>query len=292
MTINNVKTLVEAELAGYSQFSTWRKAPTQTTAATYWFDLAMSPGNPSPNYYASAPNVSVALSRSENGGLNHGGNVSPSKKFLTEFCALGTTPATVVPLPMMLCDYLMYYPFVDMSVMDFQDLDNQATITRYTDGEGVQIMAVVVAPPLGSGNPRFQVRYTNSDGVTDRLTRWVATGTQTVNGTIISSGSPITNTNVSTVGPFLPLEPGDKGVRSIEQVNFIDVDVGLVTFVLVKPLASFQLREITAAVETNFLMHKGVLPQIEDDAYLNLICCPAGTLAAGQIHGYLKTVWS
>lgn len=294
MTVSSVQALVEAELAGQTSFRTWRKAPTQATAASYWSDLSMSPGNPSPNYYAAAPNISVALARSTDGGIDHGGDVSPAVKHLTEFCVMGITPATLVPLPLVLCDYLLYYPFLDMSTTDWQELTNNVALPRYADGAGVQMIAVIVAPTLGSGNPRFQVRYTNSAGVSGRETVWFSTGIQTVNGTLITTGSPIINTGTPTVGPFLPLAPGDKGVRSIEAVNFIDADVGLISLVLVKPLATIQLRGIDAPVEKRFLMDNGgVCPVIEDDAYLNLLCSTSGgTVAAGSLHGYIKTVWN
>lgn len=74
-------------------------------------------------------------------------------------------------LPRILCDYLLYYPFVDMSIAggEFQPMVNDtASLTRYTDGEGVQIMAVEVASQIGSS--QFYVTYTNQDGVAGRVT--------------------------------------------------------------------------------------------------------------------------
>lgn len=82
MTIQNTQQLVEAELAGKSQFFTFRKQPNQTTANGIWFDLSLSPGNPVPNYYAAAPNVAIALAQSTDGGIYHGGAVAPESKFV------------------------------------------------------------------------------------------------------------------------------------------------------------------------------------------------------------------
>ena len=54
------------------------------------------------------------------------------------------TAANAVPNYVMMLDYLLYYPFVDMSVTDAQPLVNTVTLPRYTSGVGVQIMAVQV----------------------------------------------------------------------------------------------------------------------------------------------------
>lgn len=97
MTIQNTQQLVEAELAGKSQFFTFRKQPNQTTANGIWFDLSLSPGNPVPNYYAAAPNVAIALAQSTDGGIYHGGAVAPESKFVKTI-GMQVGSATAVPV--------------------------------------------------------------------------------------------------------------------------------------------------------------------------------------------------
>jgi hypothetical protein len=286
MALLNVRDIAAAENDGAQWFTTWRKTPTQTTGSGIWFDLSMSPGNPVPNYYAAAPNASVALRQSTDGGIPHGGNVAPLKKHLKQITAL-TVTATAVPLPLILCDYLMYYPFVDMSVTDEQVMTNVVTLPRYVNGSGVQIMPVEVAGQSGAGNPQFLVTYTNSAGVV-RQTSVVACNTQVVNGTIITSA---TNT-AKSCGPFLPLAPGDSGVRNIQSVKFLTPDVGLISFVLVVPIENTSIRTIDAPVERNMPTDFAEMPVVEDDAYLNFICCPNGTLANASIHGTAQFIWA
>lgn len=288
MTITSIKALVDSEIDGRSFFSTWRKTATQTTGAGIWFDLSMSPGNPVPNYYAAAPNISVALSQAVDGGIPHGGNVSQLgyRKHLTRFMAM-TQTATAVPLPMILCDYLLFYPFVDMSITEEQPMTNSVVLPRSTTGAGVQIMAVEVAGQSGVGNPQFFVSYTNSDGVSGRVTTTVACNTQVVNGTIISTSAA----TARSAGPFLPLQYGDTGVRSIDSITFLSPDIGLIALVLVKPIDNISVRTIDAPAERVPFVDFAHLPIIPDDAYLNLICCPQGNLAAAPIHGYIETVW-
>lgn len=278
----NVAELVDAEISGAVKLSSWRKQPTQTTALGFWFDLSMSPGNPVPQYYAASPGVSVAMSQSSDGGIFHGGAVSPARKYLRRMMAM-TVTSTAVPMPMILCDYLLYYPFLDESTTDPQTLTNSATLPRYTDGDGVQMMAVVVAGQ--TGGQTFSVSYTNSDGVSGRTSKTVTMATQAANGTIL------TTARTNSGGPFIGLQDGDTGVRSVESVTMNGIDVGLFTLVLVKPIAQMSIRGIDAPVEVDYLLDFSQLPQIEDNAYLNFICHPGGTLANAPIHGIAEFVW-
>ena len=275
-----VKEMVDAE--DYAVNYTWRKSPSQVTTAGVWFDLSMSPGNPVPQYYAASPLVSVLFKQSTDGGLYHGSN--NGKKYLRSTLLMSIV-STALPMPMMLLDYLMYYPFIDEGTTDEQALTNSATLSRYTTGKGVQIMAVSVAGRTGGQS--FTVKYTNQDGVTDRVTNAVIQNTAAANGSIVSS-----QTNAAlAAGPFLPLQNGDTGVRSIQSVTMLGTDVGLFSLVLVKPLASTQLRGIDAPVEKDYFLETGTAPEIQDDAYLNWICLPAGTMAATNLHGMIKTTF-
>lgn len=284
-----MRNLIQNEVdLGQSHYSTWRKSPTQATGSGVWFDLALSPGNPAPFYYASSPLVAFPIYKSVNGGLNHGQNTSPAQKVLRKVMAM-TVTATALPMNIKVLDYLMYYPFIDESLDgEAQLMDNTATLPRYTDGAGVQIMAVVVAGHASGLAQSFVCSYTNQDGVAGRVTTPVFLNAQFVNGTIITAASNV----VGTAGPFLPLQSGDTGVRSIESLTMTGSDVGLMTLVLVKPLAQMSIRGNDAPVEVDYLKDFSQLPVIRDDAYLNMICCPVGSLAATAIHGEITTSWS
>jgi hypothetical protein len=149
-------------------------------------------------------------------------------------------------------------------------------------------MPVVVAGQTG-GQP-FTVSYTNQDGVAGRTTGTVVMTTQFVNGTILhslQSGATAENN-----GPFLPLQKGDSGVQSVQSVTIGGTgDVGLFSLVLVKPLATFSLVGTDAPTEIDYLTDMAALPVIEDDAYLNFIALPNGTLSGAPIHGIIETTW-
>lgn len=272
---------------GRSYYSFWRKTPSQVTVAGQWFDMSMSPGNPAPQYYAASPLVAQQMKRSTDGGIPHGGSVSPKSKFLNRFLIMSAS-ATGLPMPFILCDYLLYYPFVDTGTNDEQLLTNGVTLPRFTDGKGVQIMAVSVAAS-GGLQPTFTVNYTNSDGTAGRTSRLHTLSTNTFNGAVMSNNQTVA---VSTM-PFIGLQDGDTGVRSIESVTFVTgTDVGLLSFVLVKPLMSGVILEQTAASEKHCQPHDSVMPQIYDDAFLGIVSCPRGSLSGVAFHGEIETIWN
>lgn len=284
----NARQMADAQDAGNYLYASFRKQPTQATSVGVWFDLSMSPGNPAPNYYIGSPGVFVPLKQSTDGGLRHGGNVSPARKFLRKLMVTTNTAAASVT-PMKLLDYIGFYGFIDESVLDKQFLDNTTPLPRHADGAGVQLMPVVVAGQTG-GQP-FTVSYTNQDGVAGRTTTSVLMSTQVVNGTILCSQNG--GATYPHAGPFLPLQGSDSGVRSVESVTIGGTgDVGLFALVLVKPIASISLYEITAASETDYLLDTSTMPVIEDDAYLNFIAMPTGTMANAPIIGIIETTWS
>ena len=286
--LNNVKAFADAYNDGKTWLASWRKQPTQATGPGVWFDLSMSPGNPIPNYYAAAPNVSVALRQSTDGGIPHGSAVAPAKKYLKQFTMI-VQSANAVPMPVILCDYLLFYPFVDMSVTGEQPMVNAATLPRSSDGKGVKILPVVVAGHLGANSTRFFVTYTNEKGESGRQTPICVVTTQILNGTIATCGNLAPSQQGTS--PFMPLQQGDTGVRSIDSVTFLDSDIGLLAFVLVKPVENSMMRTIDAPSERNCFTDMCSMPVIDDDAYLNLLVCPQSSLSGVHIHGLIETIW-
>lgn len=281
----NARDMADAQDAGQYTYASFRKVPTQTTGAGVWFDLSMSPGNPAPNYFIGSPNVFVPMAQSTDGGLRHGGNVG-TKKHLRKITALTTV---TTPISGLLLDYLGFYGFVDESVTDEQFMDNTVGLTRYANGKGVMLMPVVVAGHTG-GQP-FTVKYVNQDGVSDRITQTAVMGTQVTNGTILHSQQA--GTAYVNNGPFLTLQAGDTGVRSVQSVTIGGVgDVGLFALVLVKPLATFSLFGNDSATEVDYLVDTPTIPEIQNDAYLNLIVMPNGQIAGSTLLGTIETTWS
>lgn len=290
--------VVDAELSGNVRNYMWRKTPSQATTIGIWFDLSMSPGMPTPKYwFDAAPLTAKAIYQSTDGGFYHGPNVSPKEKYLrsitTEATSTSTTNAT--PMNAILMDYLLYYPSIDDGTLSEQVMDNTVTLPRYTDGKGVMMMAVTTG--LRTGGQTFQVRYTNQDGVTGRLSGVVTQNAATYIGSITNSDRAISN----SASWFIPLADGDTGVRAVESVTMISgVDVGLFSIILVKPLVQTCFREsqistagtINTPYEKDFLIPTGEMPKIYDDAFLNFVVLPQASLATTILRGDLKVVWT
>jgi hypothetical protein len=245
-----------------------------------------SPGNPVPNYYANAPLISVALAQSTDGGISHGANVSPSTKCIRKTTFMSDL-ATSLPVSLLLLDYLLYYPFCDEGTTDEQVLINTVSLPRYSDGLGVKIMMVSVAPRTGGQS--VTVKYTNELGVSGRVTTATIQNSAALNGTIVSSS--INNTN--SAYPFLTLQGKDLGVRSIQSVTMLGADVGLFALVLVKPILQTTIIEQTAPVEVDYLINRAMsMPVVVDDAYLNLIALSSTGIFSGVTYlGDIKYIW-
>jgi hypothetical protein len=276
-----------AYLQGRRLLRSWSKAPSQVTGSGIWYDLSMSPGNPVAQYYSGAVLTAAALKRSTDGGLDHGPDVAASgyKKYLHKF-NLQSVAAAAAPLTVEVLDYLAFYAGIGMDA-GVQSFTTGISVPRYPDGAGVQMMLVELFPYVGSCD--VQVTYKNSAGVSGKVTPIVRLNTQTVFGTVASSASA--STGVS--GRFLPLANGDNGVQYPESIEILGAgDLGVLVLVLVKPVLTVLITETTAPTQLDTLLDIADMPEIKDDAYLNLICLPTGSLSGAAINGEIGTFWS
>ena len=283
MTYDSVRQYADAFAAGRSHFCSLRKIPSQASVAGWWVDLSMAAGNPLPNYYASSPLTAAVLDGQR--GIFHGADKAPSSKRLCDISLM--TPTAGLVGAYMLLDYLLYYPFVDGDDTDVQVMDNTISLPRYASGDGVQVMAVAVAPTTGSG--RFTFDYVNQSGVTRTSPLQFCSTTASSIASIATSQPAVAS---APPGPFLTLAAGDTGVRQIVSVTNTVPNGGLLALVLVKPLAEMAIREINTAAEASYVNARPAPPEIVDGAYLNLIMNCAATVAAGTLAGHARFVWS
>lgn len=283
-----IKEVVDAETSGKTRSYWWRKTPSAATTIGIWFDLATAGGHPkAKNWFDAAPLTAKAIYNTVDGGFYHGSDTSPEQKHLRTSLVIANAP-TALPMQMILCDYLLYYPTIDDSVLEPQEMDNTVKIPRYEDGIGVQMMAVTLS--ARTGGQTFVVSYTNEKGESGRTSMVVAQNNSGVIGSITTSFYTV---NVNGTGtPFIGLQGDDKGVRSVESVTMLNPDTGLFAIVLVKPIAETLLRGIDAPMETDYLMMKSQLPRIYANAFLNYLCLPAGSLAATTLVGNNKVIWN
>jgi len=292
VAIRSYKDLVDAEENGQTFFGSFRKNLNAATGANSWFDVTLSPGNPLPFYYASTPLIGAPMGQAANGGMPHNPPVENLgyKTYLKKLSITPLNTAAIVTGPMILMDYLFYYPFIDTSTTDEQFLDNTASLTRYTSGQGVSVMAVQMAGLLGSGNPTFQFTYTNQNGELKTSPRQTC-GTAIFVGNLATANSGQASGSASNY-PFLILCPEDTGIRSVQSVTFNSPDIGLLAFVLVKPIEQIALREIGSGGERTPVIDFFDLPVIADNAYLSILLNSASANANALPYiGTIETVW-
>lgn len=301
--ISGVRDMVdEAYERGKSYYTTFRKVPPIASVQGNWVDLSMASGNPKPNYYIGAERMATRLnistdpsSTSSAKGIYSGGNVSPDVKHLHKI-GLTAVNAGFVPCTITLCDYLLCYPTIDMDNDSEQLLLNYAAgvetpttspdahvLPRYTDGVGVKAFLVAFTPYIGG--PTFSIKYTNTDNET-KYSAGMVTNTSTYIATIVHAGL-----TAGVRGPFIDLAPGDIGIKNIQSITFNSACGGLGVLVLVKPLATLQIREITTWCEFDLLLNKAGLPRVYDGAYLGMLCMPNGSVAGQFITGDLTFIW-
>lgn len=284
----NVRELVDAEMDGKTRFSEFVKNVTQVTTAGLWYDLTGSAGNPkAKQWFDSAPLTAAAVAQSTDGGIYHGAALGSSQKKYLRFLRAACNSATPLPMSLMLCDMLLYYPTIEDGNTDPQAMTNSVTLPRYTDGVGVQMMAVTISSR--TGGQQFSVTYTNSDGVAGRVTPLVTQNTAAAPGTITTAS---TATAAGTPGPFIPLQDDDKGVRLVESVTMAGPDTGFFAIVLVKPIAQTVIRGIDAPYEKDMLLFASELERVQDDAYLSLLAMPNGSLSGIAVRGGIRAVWN
>lgn len=272
--------------------STFRKVSAIATAAGFWADLSMTTGSPTPNFYVGGQLEATVPTEWYKKGIWHGGAVAPDKKYLHKITMLGSA-AAMAPAPFILCDYLMYYPLIDMDDTSEQIFINYhptnypliPTLPRYTTGEGVKAFLVATNPYTGGA--AFQINYTNSDGVAGRTSKLCLTNTSTFIGTIVNSNTA----GLNNYNAFIELQYGDRGIRSVESITFVSTNGGLACLVLCRPIATMMTRQATAWSEFDFIKDKTSLPVITDGAYLNMLCMPSGSIAATALLGEMTVIW-
>jgi hypothetical protein len=189
-------------------------------------------------------------------------------------------------------DYLLYYPFVDMDAAgEDQVMDNTLSLPRYEDGIGVQMMVVAQSPTVGGG--RFTITYIGTDDV-QYTTESMFCGVAQPSGALVNATGAVGGLN-----PFVPLNAGVRGVKSVVSCNFSVANGGLCSIVLVRALETTIALESTSvaglgsAVEKEALRLRGGIVEVKDGAFLGLIGQGvAGSVASSPLVGTIETVWS
>lgn len=253
--------------------------PAHVTAGNF-IDLNQSAGQPKYNPFAGSELTATALFGAGNSGIYPGNFISGSTKHLLRWSIENLTVSAGSTDFVYLNDYLMFYPLIDCDNTDQQDMINVEVLPRYSDGQGVRIVLIASAP-MALTAP-VTISYTNSLGVSGRTVTANVIPAPSI-GVCATVGGGTTGTQAQA-NPFWPLANGDAGVRSIESITFSSGAGGFIVACLVKPLATLYTLEDNIMVEKSFGFENQNLPEIKENAYLNLLIQRAST-ANGNYRG-------
>lgn len=274
----------------------WNKnfLPTTAAIAGEWHLLFRGGGNPGADTTLNTgTNLAFQdLSDSTSGatGIQHGGDVSPDTKHIVNASAF-TSAAATAPCVLMLIDLLGFYRVTTVTTVTAQVTNNTVTLPRYTSGAGVQAFFVnATATPLGTGTPNLSLDYTNAAGLASRATPAILPVGKTAasHGLILYSG-----TGAGKYGPFVPLQAGDTGIRSIQSIrNSTSYVSGEYSVGLCKPLLTMPITTLGVASERDLVNQLPSMPRVYDGACLTwLLYSGAATPVNSALYGHLDLAW-
>ena len=299
MGFQTVRAWADSEADGRSWLSFFRKVPPSTaTIAGQWFDYSTASGVPVPNYYASSPLVAATLEGREGIYIPEQNTARYLKRTIVMSAAASVTGTTNQNQPLMLLDYLLYYPFIDLDAAgEEQVMDNTVTLPRYTDGVGVRAMIVAQAPTVGGGS--LTLKYIDDQDV-ERTTSTIFCAAAQPSGALVTAV-----TAAAGISPFVPLNAGVRGIKSIVSATVAVANGGLAAIVLVKPhemsYAREECRRPTSspaesfgdAAEIECVRMRAGAPEIKAGAFLGWIGYGvAGSLASAPLVGMIESFWS
>lgn len=207
-----------------------------------------------------------------------------------------TSGTNTVPITLLLVDLLGCYARIDGNVGTQLTLANSLTLPRYTDGAGVMAYSVVAPTTTGTNAHNITLEYTNQSNVgTRNLPQTVAATTSSVNSHIYHSGTAANN-----IGPFLPLQAGDTGIRSVQKWQQSAANGTASTFtnlVLAKPIMEIPVTTQYLLSERDMLNQFPSLPIIQEAAATSNACLSwlayagSGTPANTNFFGVLRYAW-
>lgn len=275
----------------------WQKSTFATTAHTagLWYSLFRGGGNPAADtILGTGTNLAFQqLTDATSGatGIPHGGNVggSPAFKVLLN-AAAQTAAATTAPCVLMLVDMLGFYPITSVTTTTAQTLTNGVGLPRYTDGAGVQAF-LTPSTVMGAATPNLSIGYTNSANTAGRATP----ATLPIGNSAAAVTSVVySGTGAGKFGPFMPLQAGDAGIRSVQSVTIsVSYVSGVLNLVLCKPLMTLPITTLGVTAERDLVNQFMSMPRVFDGACLSwLMLAGAATPVASPLSGHLEFGWS
>jgi hypothetical protein len=192
-----------------------------------------------------------------------------------------------------LFDLLAVYPLIDGDSNDLQEMDNSASLPRYSSGVGVRLVMVNQIAPAVNANQPIVINYRGADDVDRNLT---------VFSRLEGIGRASVGLSAASTGPTLYLPTLGGGVKRINNLQFTGTaPSGLWAIYLVRPITVIENRPGVAAgalaqasfAEKCFCSTQSFdLPKIDDGAHLSLLYTTrVGAGRSINFFGSLTFIW-
>jgi len=219
-------------------------------AADIWYSFWREPGIPGAG---AIPATTPGAAYTDADGSMHWANQTPDRKF---FASVDTNFSSTGVL--MVYDRLVGVGGIVLTSTGDKTV-NSVALPRYsgTAADGVQAWLEVEVATTTTAPIVSLASYTNEAGTAGRA-----------GGTI---AFPLTTTKQQTfIGP-LPLQSGDRGIRSVETINVNTASGGATatcSLVLLKPIAFFAGGAAIATAHTDFVLQRPIMRRVYDGASL------------------------
>jgi len=254
--------------------STKQTTPAHTAGG--WHLLAGLSGSPQPTTWPGTTLNWTGCNESTGDGttvfgIQHGGN--PGGSATKHLLSIGAqvVAAAGAPWQLKLVDLIGYYKLTGTDVTGTGARTLVGTPThRYGNGDGVQACIVSTTAPTGGGPNVSASSYTNAAGTTTRAFQ----GTPSCGAAADAYASRVLHSGNASgrYGPFLPMQGGDTGVRSIQSITLSGgtayTGSGVLAICLVKPLADIAVPVTGMWSERDLVTQLRSLPKIADGACL------------------------
>ncbi|MCA6386062.1 MAG: hypothetical protein IM620_21530, partial [Cytophagales bacterium] len=254
MTINSLDQLISRRTSGFT-FTNYFNYQARDATQTIFTDLSrfISSGG-SPLNAATGTSLAWTPCNESTGngtevfGLQHGGNVSPATKHITDITfSFGGCAGIAV-----LLDVQGYWANINFNTTAVQNLTGTpGSNLRYTNGTGCVLYMTSYSSSATSAN--VTISYTNQAGTTGRsLRRTFNKGACSIDQLIGTANGTDNN-----FGTFFPLADGDTGVANVASITFNNATTGTGNLFLARPLLYVYNYGTTGTfyTETNFLSY-------------------------------------
>lgn len=265
---------------GDIHYSPVMKTSLPNVGAFGWADLSMGAEIPRFNAYVGSQATATPMIGQRNDSIYAGEFAAGRTKYLHKMM-FHNVNANGAPNYLLLCDYVMSYPLIDLDSTEVQEMDNTLLLPRYTDGVGLSLFAVVTTPM--ATNADCIINYTDSSGNAQSITRSLVASTVT-GGLCSTSGL---SQVASARSPFIPTP---NGIRRLNSVQLLSSAGGFAAFVICKPLCGLQIFETGVPAEIQYIKQMSQAPKIQSGAFLNFLNLQGSTNPPLPLQGLVEFI--